>query len=124
MEASESVVLVDGGKTIFPGNDGQITVTSWAMGGAYLDENGERQYLTGYVDPPPKKSPSLLSGDRYFTQPKPLYESVGAGSVVVVTAHGVSNDMTGDQTNAINSVLAGNIGSIVRMAVRRQCLLY
>jgi glucan 1,3-beta-glucosidase len=114
VEDSESIVLVSGGATIFPGSSGQITVESWAMGGAYFDENGDRQYLTGYVNPTPSKPPSLLdSTGRYFTHPKPLYNDVSPSSIVIATAHGVSNDMTGDQTSAINFLLVNNLGSVI-----------
>lgn len=103
VEGSASVVLVDGGETIFPGSSGQIYVESWGMGGAYLDENGDRQYLTGLINPSPTKPKSLLdSNGRYFTQPKPLYTNVAGGSVIVATAHGVSNNMEGDQSSAIS----------------------
>ncbi|PNP39417.1 hypothetical protein TGAMA5MH_08623 [Trichoderma gamsii] len=114
VEGSASVVLVDGGETIFPGSSGQIYVESWGMGGAYLDENGDRQYLTGLINPSPTKPKSLLdSNGRYFTQPKPLYTNVAGGSVIVATAHGVSNNMEGDQSSAINSLLASNVGSVI-----------
>ncbi|KAM0260057.1 hypothetical protein ACHAQJ_002981 [Trichoderma viride] len=114
VEASASVVLVDGGETIFAGSSGQIYVESWGMGGAYLDENGDRQYLTGFINPTPTKPKSLLDGnDRYFTQPKPQYTNVAGGSIIVATAHGVSNNMEGDQSSAINSLLASNVGSVI-----------
>jgi glucan 1,3-beta-glucosidase len=114
VEDSASIVLVSGGETIFPGTSGQITVEQWAMGGAYLDEYGDRQYLTGYVNPTPSKPISLLDGSgRWFTQSKPLYANIASGNVVVATANGVDNNMTGDQTSNINSLLAKNVGSVI-----------
>jgi len=114
VENSASIVLVSGGETIFEGSTSGITVESWAMGGSYTDDTGTRQYLTGYVNPTPIKPSSLIGADgRYYTQEKPLYESIAAGSVIVVTDHGVSNNMSGDQTSAINSVLSGNVGSLI-----------
>ncbi|GAB7348947.1 hypothetical protein MBLNU459_g7631t2 [Dothideomycetes sp. NU459] len=114
VEDSDAIVLVDGGETIFPGSSGQITVEPWGMGGAYLNGGGDRQVLSGYIDPTPTKPQILLDDNgRYFDQPKPLYTSSAGGSIIVATAHGVSNDMTGDQSSAINSLLAGNIGSVI-----------
>lgn len=103
VEDSAAVVLVDGGETIFPGSTDQIYVESWGMGGAYVDETGNRQYLTGFINPTPSKPASLLSENgRYFTQPKPQYTDVSADSIVVATAQGVSNNMESDQSSAIS----------------------
>lgn len=113
VENSQSVVLINGGKTIFPGSSGPIYVESWAMGGAYLDESGERQYVTGYLNTPDKSQNLLEPGGMYYTQPKPLYEDVSASSVVVATENNISNDMAGDQTSAINSLLANNVGKLI-----------
>ncbi|CZT19452.1 uncharacterized protein RCC_05303 [Ramularia collo-cygni] len=109
---SSSVVVQDvNGKTIFAGTGGDLYVSSWSMGGAYLDQNGERQYLTGYLSPTPNKPTSLLDGTaKYFTQSKPLYQDV---SPVVATDNGVSNGMGGDQTKNINTLLANNIGKVI-----------
>lgn len=66
---------------------------------------------SGFVNPSPNKPVALLDGGgAYFTRSKPQY--VGA-SPVVATSHGISNDGTGDQTNAINSLLSGNVGSVI-----------
>ncbi|KXL51186.1 glycoside hydrolase family 55 protein, partial [Acidomyces richmondensis BFW] len=60
-----------------------------------------------------KPSSLIRSDGRYFTLSKPLYESTAAGSVVIVTDHDVSNNMTGDKTLSINSVLSDNVGSLI-----------
>lgn len=106
-----SVVLVSGGKTILAGTSGPLaTIKSWALGHAYT-QTGSGRFQSGDVDPPVKRSPSLIDSDgKYFTRSKPQY---GYETVIDVTAHGVKNDMTGDQTSAINSVLAENVGAIV-----------
>lgn len=110
VQSSSVIVQTLGGTTLLAAS-GNDTISSWAMGGSYLNETGIRQHLNGYVNPTPNKPASLLaSNGQYFTQSKPLY--VGA-SPIVATAHGVSNGMTGDQTSAINSLLANNVGSVI-----------
>lgn len=59
----------------------------------------------------PRKSSSLLDGSgAYFSRSKPQY---AGSSPIVATYNGISNDGTGDQTDAINSLLSGNVGSII-----------
>jgi glucan 1,3-beta-glucosidase len=114
VENSASVVLVSGGDTILPGSNGPLYFNSWAMGQQYVDaaESGTKQGR--FVDPAPSKSPALLDRTgRFFTQSKPQYETLAAGSIVVATDRGVSNAMDGDQTAAINSLLAGNVGAVI-----------
>ena len=113
-EDSLTVVLINGGETILAGTTSELTIDSWVMGDAYLDDEGNPQIVSSLIEEVPLKPASLLNDTgRYFTQPKPLYTSILAGSVVVVTAHGISNDITGNQSSAINSVLASNISSII-----------
>ncbi|WPH01842.1 Hypothetical protein R9X50_00469600 [Acrodontium crateriforme] len=111
IESTDVVVQDDSGKTIFPGTEGDISVTTWALGGAYLNQTGEREHLSGYTNPTTTRPSVLLdSNGRYLTQSKPLSLSM---TPVVATDHGVKNDMTGDQTSAINSLLASNIGNVI-----------
>ena len=70
--------------------------------------------MSGFVNPAPVISGSLLdSSGAYFTRSKPQYETVGAGSIIVATAHGVSNSGTGDQSGAINTLLSSNVGAVI-----------
>jgi glucan 1,3-beta-glucosidase len=113
VENSASVVLINGGETVLDGSSGPLYFNSWAQGYQYLPSGGSGK-LTGFINPAPKKSPNLLDGSgAYFTRSKPQYETVGAGSIVVATSHGVSNTGSGDQSGAINSLLAGNVGSVI-----------
>jgi glucan 1,3-beta-glucosidase len=113
VENSASVVLINGGSTVLDGSSGPLYFNSWAQGYQYLPSGGSGK-LTGFVNPAPQKSPNLLDGSgAYFTRSKPQYETVGAGSMVVATSHGVSNTGSGDQSGAINSLLAGNVGSVI-----------
>ncbi|KAF4186957.1 hypothetical protein CNMCM7927_004692 [Aspergillus lentulus] len=110
VENSQSVVLVSGGDTILAGSSGPLYFNSWANGYQTLSD-GSSGSRTGFVSPAPRKSPGLLdSSGAYFSRSKPQY----AGSTpIVATDHGVLNDGTGDQTAAINSLLAANAGSII-----------
>ena len=58
------------------------------------------------------KSPGLLdSSGNYFEQSKPLYETYSASDFIIATANRISNDVTGDQYTAINTLLANNVRS-------------
>jgi glucan 1,3-beta-glucosidase len=72
-----------------------------------------KQTLTPKTLAPNKPTSLLDDNGNYFTRSKPQYEDVSAGSIVVATSHGISNDGTGDQTAAINSLLSGNVGSLI-----------
>jgi glucan 1,3-beta-glucosidase len=110
VENSASVVLINGGETVLDGSSGPLYFNSWAQGYQYLPGGGGGK-RTGFVNPAPAKSQNLLdSSGAYFTRSKPQYESA---SPIVATQHGVSNDGTGDQSGAINSLLAGNVGSVI-----------
>ena len=113
VENSASVVLINGGETILDGSDGALYFGSWAQGYQVLPSEGGGK-TTGFSNPAPEKPTSLLDGTgAYFTRSKPQYETVDSGSVIVATSHGVSNDGTGDQSAAINSLLSANVGSLI-----------
>lgn len=64
------------------------------------------------LDPAPQTPESLLNPDgEYFVRSRPQYESYAASSFIVATANGVSNDATGDQTSANNTLLSSIVGS-------------
>jgi glucan 1,3-beta-glucosidase len=110
----QAVVLVSGGATILAGSDGPLTIPSWALGRRYTSPDGTGEYVTGLVEPAPQKPASLLdSTGAYFQRSKPQYETYGSTAFVVATAHGISNGGTGDQTAAINSLLASSVGTPV-----------
>lgn len=93
---------------------GSQTVTSWSLGRRYLSLNGEGAYEQGSLTPAPIKPTNLLaSNGSYFARSKPTYQTTAASSIIVATAHGISNGATGDQSSAINSLLASSVGSIV-----------
>jgi hypothetical protein len=110
VENSASVVLISGGATLLDGSSGPLYFNSWANGYRYLpDGTGGKQ--TGFIEPATSKPPSLLDGSgAYFTQSKPQYPGQNP---IVATDNGISNDGTGDQTAAINSLLSSNVGSTI-----------
>jgi glucan 1,3-beta-glucosidase len=110
VENSASVVLISGGATILDGSSSPLYFNSWANGYQYLP-GGTGVKQTGFIDPAPSKSPSLLdSSGAYFAQSKPQYPGQNP---TVATDYGVSNDGTGHQPAAINSLLSSNVGSII-----------
>ncbi|KAF6810927.1 glucan 1,3-beta-glucosidase [Colletotrichum plurivorum] len=112
VENSASIVLVSGGETIFEGSSGQTYFTSWAMGSRCSSKSGKCSFETGLFDPAPRKPQSLLDGSgNIFTRSKPTYTNYGASSFVVVTAQGVKNDGTGDQSEAISAILKDAAGA-------------
>ncbi|KAH6647435.1 pectate lyase superfamily protein-domain-containing protein [Truncatella angustata] len=113
VENSDSIVLISGGDTLLAGSASATYINSWANGYEYLP-NGAGGKRQGFMSPAPEKPSSLLDDDgAYFSRLKPQYEDVSAGSIIVATDQGISNDGTGDQTDAINSMLAGNVGSLI-----------
>ncbi|RAL13395.1 pectin lyase-like protein [Aspergillus homomorphus CBS 101889] len=109
-ENSAAVVMISGEDTILKGSTDALYFNSWSMGYRYLpDGSGGKQ--TGFLDPAPEK-PSVLfdSSGAYYRRAKPQYESE---TPIVATANDISNDGTGDQTAAINSLLSGNVGSVI-----------
>jgi glucan 1,3-beta-glucosidase len=111
VENSASVVLINGGETILDGSNGPIYFSSWAQGFQYLPDGSGGGKKTGFITPAPVKSPSLLDpSGAYFTRSKPQYEGT---TPIVATSHGVSNAGTGDQSGAINSLLAANVGAVI-----------
>ncbi|KAH7419223.1 putative glucan 1,3-beta-glucosidase precursor [Cadophora sp. MPI-SDFR-AT-0126] len=110
VEASASVVLIDGGDTILPGSQGLLYYNSWGMGKRYTSQSGNGEVVTGFIDPPPQKPPSLLDGSgNIFARSKPTYGNLGAGSFVVATDT-CNNKGEGDQSDNINRLLANNVG--------------
>ncbi|RYO82679.1 hypothetical protein DL766_008242 [Monosporascus sp. MC13-8B] len=110
VENSESVVLISGGEALLPGSGGPLWFNSW-MSGYQVLPDGYSGRRTGFIGAKPNKPTALPGGQGgYFYRSKPQY---GSGGLVVATEHGISNDATGDQTNAINALLRGNVGSTI-----------
>ena len=108
----EFLVYVSGGTNYLLVSGDTINVKSWAMGKRYTSIEDSGSYQIGFIDPAPSKPAALLdSTGKLYTRSKPQYENLSAGSFITVTANGVSNDGTGDQTNAINSILSKNVGT-------------
>jgi glucan 1,3-beta-glucosidase len=108
----EFLVYVGGGTNYLLVSGNTLNVKSWAMGKRYTSIEDSGSYQIGFIDPAPSKPAALLdSTGKFYTRSKPQYEKLSAGSLITVTANGVSNDGTGDQTNAINSILSKNVGT-------------
>ncbi|KAJ6263043.1 Glucan 1,3-beta-glucosidase [Drechslerella dactyloides] len=116
----DNLIMEGGGKNVVTGIDGKplltgnaaggsVIISSWATGRRYTRAGEDGYDKTGLLNPAPKKSQSLLdfNSGKWFTRSKPQYQSMGAGSFIIATDHGVKNDGTGDQTSAINNLLKG-----------------
>jgi glucan 1,3-beta-glucosidase len=67
--------------------------------------------FTGLLDPSPNKPSSLLnSSGSWFARSRPQYETYSASEFIIATDNNISNDGTGDQSSAINSLLSENVG--------------
>ncbi|KAL2203358.1 pectin lyase-like protein [Sarocladium strictum] len=109
IENCASVVLVDGGETLLAGTSGSTTIAAWGMGKRYTTIDAPGEYVTGFLDSGLKRpAPLVDSSGAFFARSKPTYES---GGFVVATDYGISNAGTGDQSAAINKLLAGNVGT-------------
>ncbi|KAH8671422.1 pectate lyase superfamily protein-domain-containing protein [Xylariales sp. PMI_506] len=111
-----SVVLYSGGETLLPGidfGDDPLTIRSWAMGKRYTSVSGSGSSIAGFLEAPDKPSSLLDSTGKFFTQSKLQYEGLSASNFIVATEQGISNDGTGDQSGAINTMLANNIGKLI-----------
>ncbi|KAJ5461211.1 uncharacterized protein N7458_002763 [Penicillium daleae] len=114
VENSADVVLVSGGEIIVAGSTDALYFTSWNMGRLYDSLSGDGQDHTGFLSPTPNKPASLLdSSGQYFSQSRPQYETYFSSDFVVATSNGISNDGTGDQTGAINTLLSSSVGKPV-----------
>ncbi|KAK6343403.1 hypothetical protein TWF730_010992 [Orbilia blumenaviensis] len=114
--STRDIVYGSNGETILAGSPSgaPITIRSWASGRRYTTTNGKGAVVTGLVDPAPSKPAVLLdTRGKWFTRTKPQYENLRASDVLVATENGVKNDGTGDQTLAINRLLAGASGKLV-----------
>ncbi|KAI3333006.1 pectate lyase superfamily protein-domain-containing protein [Ustulina deusta] len=107
---SQSIVPISRRETLLEGSSGLLYFNSRGSG-YQVTSGGSSGERTGFMSLAPRKSSSLLDGSgAYFSRFKPQY---AGSSPIVATYNGISNDGTGDQTDAINSLLSGNMGSII-----------
>ncbi|KAI0002790.1 pectin lyase-like protein [Xylariaceae sp. FL0662B] len=113
---SRVVVQAQGGDTILAGSSDEVNFGLWATGYQYAPisgSGGAGSNRTGFIIPTVDKPETLLVNGRYLTRPKPDYTGFEEYIIIDATEHGVKNDATGDQTEAINTLLSENIGSII-----------
>jgi glucan 1,3-beta-glucosidase len=84
------------------------------MGRRYTTFSDNGTTVQADVTPAPSKPAILLdSTGAIYSQSKPQYETYEASSFINVKSKGVANDGTGDQSGAINNILASAGDSIV-----------
>jgi glucan 1,3-beta-glucosidase len=114
IENTESILVLSNGTTIVQGSADPITVKSWATGERFTTIDNIGAQARRFVSPSPIKSPILLDGTgKFFERSRPQYENLTADNFLIATDHGISNDATGDQTAAINSLLINSNGTPV-----------
>ncbi|KAG9760638.1 pectin lyase-like protein, partial [Aureobasidium melanogenum] len=112
VSATSRVVIYDGTGNYLLSVSGTQVIDSWATGRRYTTLDGKGTSTTGFVTPKPSKPASLLDANgTYYARSKPQYEFISG--VVNVVYHGISNEGTGDNTGAINTILRESVGSMV-----------
>ncbi|OTA67732.1 glycoside hydrolase family 55 protein [Hypoxylon sp. EC38] len=110
----EFLVYVGGSTNYLSVGGSTLTIKSWAMGKRYTSIDDSGAYQIGFLNPVPSKPTVLLdSTGKFYTRSKPQYELFAGVDFIVVTDHGVSNDGTSDQADAINTILYDYIGKPV-----------
>lgn len=101
------VAVKSGGATVLAG--GTTTVAAWGQGHSYTLTSGKTDFQ-GIITPNSRPAALVGSGNKYYTQAKPQYESLSAGDFVSVRSSGaVGNGATDDTAalqNAINTAVA------------------
>jgi len=114
IENTEWIVVLSNGTTIVQGSTDPITVKSWATGERFTTIDNIGVQARGFVSPSPLKSPILLDRTgKFFERSRPQYENLTPDNFLIATDYGISNDATGDQSAAINSLLISSNGTPV-----------
>lgn len=113
-ESCQNIVMNSGfADPVLAGNpSGSLHIDNWSLGYQITDGTQTKPiFKYGNTNPKPSRPALLLDPNgNYFTRSRPQYES---SAVISVIDHGVRNDGSGDQTEAINQVLSNNIGSVI-----------
>lgn len=81
---------------------GSSRVHLWATGSRF---NGTRKSTEAGDVHSPDRAKGLLDNGKLYYRPRPQYEDVDVGGVLVATDHGCKNDGSGDNTVAVNAFL-------------------
>ncbi|KAF7317145.1 hypothetical protein HMN09_00449200 [Mycena chlorophos] len=98
-----TAVGVVGGAVVLAG--GTKTIASWAQGNVYTGKNGERKFVQGAIEAPPKPSSLLDSSGKIFGRGRPQYESYATSQFVSARSLGAKGDGKTDDTAALQSIL-------------------
>ncbi|KAI9644962.1 hypothetical protein NHQ30_006997 [Ciborinia camelliae] len=106
-----TAVTVSGGSTILAGTSGSTTITAWGQGHKYTPTGPTT--FQGSITPNSRPA-SLLSGDKYYAQSKPQYNTLSVSSFTSARTNGAVGDGVTDDTNALqqginNAASAGNV---------------
>ncbi|KAK2599641.1 hypothetical protein N8I77_011378 [Diaporthe amygdali] len=108
------VVVSSSGSTVLAGTTGTTTVAAWGQGHSYTLTSGPTDFQ-GIIAPNSRPATLLGSGNKYYTQAKPQYESLSASSFVSVRSSGAVGNGATDDTAALQSAIntAAAAGKVV-----------
>lgn len=88
-------------------------IDTWIMGNQVLSHSGSVTKAQGSYLSPSTETPTALKATdgNVFERSKPQYET--SDKVLQITAYGVKNDGTGDQSSMINKILEGYKGHVI-----------
>ncbi|KAA8567338.1 hypothetical protein EYC84_010368 [Monilinia fructicola] len=106
-----AAVTLSGGSTILAGTSGSTTIAGWGQGRQYVP-NGPSDFQGSIT--PNSRPASLLSGNKYYTQSKPQYNTLSVSSFTSARTNGAVGDGVTDDTTALqqginNAASAGNV---------------